>query len=105
MSGNPLLGLFAVWIGWAAGFLLLYALQATGCRAGWDDRMVGPISTLRLALIMTAVAIVTVLLALSWKARRNGPTSPLARIGAMANGAAILATLCFAGVLWLSMCA
>ncbi|WP_337184050.1 hypothetical protein [Shinella sp.] len=105
MSGNSLLGLLAVWVGWAAGFLLLYALQATGCRAGWDHQMIGPISTLRLALILTTAAIVAVLLALSWKARRNGPASQLARIGALANGAAILATLCFAGVLWLSMCA
>lgn len=104
MSGNSLLGLFAVWIGWAGGFLLLYALQATGCRVGWDDPMIGSMSALRLLLIMTTACIVLVLLALSWKARQNQHASPLARIGALANGAAILATLCFAGVLWLSMC-
>lgn len=105
MSGNPLFGLFAAWIGWAGGFLILYALQATGCRAGWDSHMIGPVSTLRLLLVATALTIVFVLLGLSWKARRNGPASPLARIGALANGAAILATLCFAGVVWLGMCA
>lgn len=104
MSGNPLLGLFAVWIGWAGGFLLLYALQATGCRAGWDDHMIGSMSALRLLLITTTACIVLVLLVLSWKARQNGQASSLARIGALANGAAILATLCFAGVLWLGMC-
>lgn len=105
MIANPLLGLFAVWIGWAAGFLLLYAVQATGCEMGWDARMLGPISALRLTLIATTAAIVLVLLWLSWKAGRSGHNASLARIGALANGAAIIATLCFAGVLWLRMCA
>ncbi|WP_432350023.1 hypothetical protein WMC41_29690 (plasmid) [Shinella yambaruensis] len=105
MSGKPLFGLFAVWIGWAGGFLVLYALQATGCRADWHHHMIGPISTLRLLLIATTAAIVLVLVLLSWKTGRNGLTSPLERIGALANGAAIVATVCFAGVLGLSMCA
>ncbi|HEV7247243.1 MAG TPA: hypothetical protein VGN93_09675 [Shinella sp.] len=105
MSANPLLGLFATWVGWAAGFLLLYAVQATGCRMGWNEQMIGSISTLRLVLIATTAAIVLVLIGLSWRTSRNAGVLSLARIGALANGAAILATLCFTGALWLSMCA
>lgn len=105
MNRNPLLALVIVWSGWAAGFLLLYALQATGCRAGWDDHMTGPVSTLRLLLIAAAASLVLALIGLSWKARADARASPLARIVALANGAAILATFCFSGVLWLSLCA
>lgn len=104
MNANPFFGLFAVWIGWAGGFLLLYGLQATGCRAGWDGDMIGPISVLRLLLVAATAGVVLVLLALWQKAAREGPASSLARIAGLANGAAILATLCFAGVLWLRMC-
>lgn len=104
MNANPFFGLLAVWIGWAGGFLLLYALQATGCRAGWDVPMIGPLSMLRLLLVATTAAIVLGLVRLSRKATPNGRESPLARISALANGAAILATLCFAGVLWLGLC-
>lgn len=99
MKANPLLGLFAAWIGWAGGFLLLYALQATGCRAGWDG------SALRLLLIAATIAIVLLLLGLSWKARQGQPPSSLTRITTLANGAAVVATLCFTGVLWLRLCA
>lgn len=105
MSENPLLALFVSWIGWAGGFLLLYALQATGCRAGWDADLIGSISLLRLLLVATTAVIVLALLGLSWMAGQAGPASSLARIVAMTNGAAILATLCFTGVLWLRMCA
>lgn len=104
MSGKSLLALIAVWIGWAGGFLVLYALQAAGCGMGWDGRMIGSISVLRLLLVSTTAVIVLILLWLSWKTRRERPTS-LARIATLANGAAVLATLCFTGVLWLSLCA
>jgi hypothetical protein len=105
MSGRALLGILIAWIGWAGGFLFLYALQATGCRAGWDEQMLGPISALRLLLIIATAAIVLLLFWLTAKANRDGSTSSLARIGVLANGAAILATMCFAGVVWLRLCA
>lgn len=105
MSGRALFGILIGWIGWAGGFLLLYALQATGCRAGWDGHLLGPISALRLLLIITTVAIVLVLIWFTVKANRHGSTSSLARIGVLANSAAILAALCFTGVIWLRLCA
>ena len=104
MNGATLLGLFATWIGWAGSFLVLYALQATGCRAGWDGQTIGSISVLRLLLVATAACIVLILVGLSWKVTHSRLEPSLTRISVLANGAAILATLCFAGVLWLRMC-
>jgi len=100
--GLPLL--LAGWVVWAAGFLLLYAVQATGCRMGWHEEALGPVSALRIALIGVA-AIVACAIVLVWKrAERVRDRSPLGRIVRLANGAAALAALCFAGVLWLSPC-
>jgi hypothetical protein len=104
MNAHALFSLFVAWAGWAIGFLLLYSAQAIGCRMGWDEVMIGWISTLRLVLVSTTMAVVLVLIGLSWRTVRNAGALSLARIGALANGAAVLATLCFGGVLWLSMC-
>lgn len=105
MKSNPVLVLMAAWLIWAGGFLLLYTLQAVGCSARWDNYHLGSISALRLLLIATTVAIVLILLRLSWRAKDAQSTTTLARIGALSNGAAIVAALCFSGVFWLRMCA
>ncbi|MFB2552246.1 hypothetical protein [Ensifer soli] len=104
MTRHPLLALLTVWIVWAFGFLLLYALQATGCRAGLDIRMIGPVSALRLLLIVATTLLLLALTVLTRRVTAGSLGSPLARITALANGAAIIAVLTFAGVAWLSLC-
>lgn len=99
--GLPLV--LAGWIVWAAGFLLLYALQATGCRMEWHEQAIGPVSALRLALA-GAAAVLAVILIVLWKKAGRRDRSALGRIARLANGAAALGALCFAGVLWFSPC-
>jgi len=53
---SPLLSLAVGFTIWAIGFAVIYAVQGAGCAYGWDRIALGPISFLRLVLIMLTVA-------------------------------------------------
>ena len=105
MSMRPLIPLIAGFCVWAGAFLLLYAQQATGCRLGWDGVMIGPLSLLRVLLIIElGLAIVLGVVVLRWFRPSPENSTALERIVWLANGAAIAAAFCFVGVFWLTLC-
>jgi len=53
---SPLLTLAAGFTIWAVGFAVIYAVQGAGCAYGWDLIALGPVSLLRLVLILLTVA-------------------------------------------------
>lgn len=96
---------------WSGAFLLLYAIQATGCHLGWHQIQIGPISALRLLL----VAILFVLLALvGWlvwhtskvpRGQAAEEVRVLSEITRMLQIAALASTvIVYAGVVWLTLC-
>lgn len=101
--------IFGGFLVWAAAFLVLYGLQATGCRLGWDAVMVGSIPLLRLALVATLLTTAGLVLFTTRLARAPAEgeeerSHALEQVAVFANGAAALALFSFGGVFWLSLC-
>lgn len=105
MSNARLFALFAGFILWAAGFVVLYAMLSVGCEFGWQNREVlGGVSLQRVQLVAILIAhiIVSVLLVIVLKPRDGGFLSRAAYLAALAAlGASIFN---FAGVFVLSPC-
>ncbi|MDH4441590.1 MAG: hypothetical protein QE284_14530 [Rhizobium sp.] len=106
----PMAGLLAGFILWSGLFLSLYGVQATGCKLGWHQIAIGPISLLRLllsGLLLTGMAGLY-MMATRWL-RADGDADPerqrLLQIARMLHAAAVAATLLtFAGIVWLTLC-
>lgn len=91
---------------WSLAFVVFYGVQGTGCALGWDRTPIGPISVLRLSLLLLwllHLAAVAGLAAWTWRRRRAGGfyrdagfTLSLAALAAtFGTGAPILiATMC-----------
>lgn len=111
MKTFPFAGLLAGFILWSGAFLLLYAVQATGCKLGWQEIAVGPISLLRLLLSALLLSTLGLLYAaaLLWLRpaldATEGDRHRLLRIAKLVHLAAAVATLLtFGGIFWLSLC-
>lgn len=98
---------------WAVVFVLIYGMQAVGCRLGWDRiELFGALSLQRLQQITLYFGgIVALVLLYAWCRRhslqpQSQPTDSfletVSTYGAMAACGAV--TLSFAGVLWLTAC-
>lgn len=82
---------------WAVGFLIVYALQATGCAGGWEHLRALLVAV---ALLCLGAAAGSVL----WAWRSTGGF--LHNVALLTNGAATLAVaLNFGALLWLPVCA
>jgi len=57
---------FAVW---AVAFSILYGVQGTGCELGWHQQSIGPLSVLRILLIVIWAAHLAILAWLYWRCR------------------------------------
>lgn len=44
----PFIAMLSGFVGWSVAFLMIYAAQVTGCRLGWQEMALGPVSALRL---------------------------------------------------------
>ncbi|MGJ3263044.1 MAG: hypothetical protein ACFE0R_07400 [Salinarimonas sp.] len=89
-----LIGLVAGFLLWSSAFLVLYGLHALGCAWGWEARVVGPTSWLRLALVVAwavHVALLAALLALAWRGRPA--RDALERTPALIAGTTVALTL------------
>lgn len=92
VRGPDLIWLLAGFTVWGAGFSALYGVHAIGCRAGWEEAMLGALSANRIVLIVIYVFHIVLGSALYF---------PLARIaarwerlpGRMVRRAAIILTL------------
>ena len=111
MRAFPFVGLLAGFTVWSGAFLLLYALQATGCKLGWQDVAIGPISLLRIILVCVLLSVLALfyLIAKQWLQPVKGKTDDtrqfLLRIAGLVHLAAAASTLVtFAGIFWLSLC-
>jgi membrane protein implicated in regulation of membrane protease activity len=111
MRTFPFAGLLAGFTLWSGAFLLLYATQATGCKLGWQNIPLGPVSLLRIvlsAILLSALALFY-LTAKRWLRPTEDATDDerqrLLSISARAHMAATASTLVtFAGIFWLSLC-
>ncbi|MBB3952488.1 hypothetical protein [Aureimonas jatrophae] len=110
-SGADLLLLCAGLTVWASAFLSLYALLSLGCAYGWEDRVLGPISLQRAALVTNWSLHLALNAALVIWARRRArqregdPEAFLAKVSVVANIVALLATFVnFSPLLPLSTC-
>lgn len=103
-STRPVRGLDLIWLVagftlWGAGFSALYGLHAIGCRAGWEETMLGPLSANRIVLIITYLAHAALGAALylplaRLAARWEGPAAGmLHRAAAILTVAAVISTL------------
>jgi hypothetical protein len=114
LPDRPFLMLLSGFVLWSVAFVVLYAVQALGCRLAWDGiSLAGPLGLHRAVLVglFAAFAVLQVLLYLllrkSPKAvhRETGPrlfaAQAAAHLGLVALGAAIFT---FAGVSWLTTC-
>ncbi|AHB49246.1 hypothetical protein W911_13815 [Hyphomicrobium nitrativorans NL23] len=112
-SAGRLSAVAAGFVAWAAVFVVIYGMQAVGCRLAWHEvELFGSISLQRLQQIsLYAVGLVVsfVLYRHLSSERRRTPSDAtagfLARVstyGALAAFAAV--AISFAGVLWLSTC-
>ena len=111
MKTFPFTGLLAGFVLWSGAFLLLYAVQATGCKLGWDQIAVGPVSLLRMLLAGLLLSTLVLLYLLGTRLLRaaidaaEGDRHRLVRIATLVHLAAAAATLVtFAGIFWLSLC-
>ena len=102
---------FAVWGG---AFILLYGVQATGCKLGWQDihPLAGP-SLLRLVLALLFLAFVALTAAIAWwslvrrraAGKGQGEDGFMETVGWWASLAALATTIvCFVGIFGLTMC-
>lgn len=96
---------------WSGAFLLLYAIQATGCHLGWHQIQIGPISALRLLLVAILLMLLVVVGWLVWhtsKPRRDQGAEEiriLSEITRLLQIAALASTvIVYAGVAWLTLC-
>jgi hypothetical protein len=96
---------------WSGAFLLLYGAQATGCRLGWHEIIIGPTSALRLLLAAMLVGTLALIGGLHWYARRTldppktDEAEMLIKIAGMLQAAALVATfITYGGVFWLTLC-
>jgi hypothetical protein len=111
-EGAPVAVLLAGFVLWSAVFVLLYAVQATGCRLGWHTvEVLGSVTVQRAVLVLLFLAAIAVHVALYLILReRAAPDGRRWSIFAGEAGellalAALGASLfCFAGVFWLSAC-
>lgn len=111
VRGLDLFWLVAGFTLWAAGFSALYALHAVGCRAGWDETMLGGLSAHRIGLLVTYLAHAGLGAALWFPLTRiathwDGPSAgTLRRAAILVTIAAVIATLWTgAPVLFLQAC-
>lgn len=88
--------ILAGYVVWAAAFLGIYALQATGCAGGWPGLRVMLLAAMGLAIAANGAALL-------WSARAD---QPFARnVGLTTNATALLASaLTFSGVVWMPLC-
>jgi hypothetical protein len=112
-EGAPVAVLLAGFVLWSAVFVLLYAVQATGCRLGWQTvEILGLVTVQRAVLVLLFLAAIPVHVALYWILREHGATDRRRRWSIFAGEAGELLALaalgasifCFAGVFWLSAC-
>lgn len=111
MKTSPFLLLLAGFAVWSAAFLVLYAVQATGCHLGWHRIDIGPTSALRWLLIIILLLVLALLAGLLWLTRtarnrlRSAETAPLMQIAMSLQAAAFVATvITYGGVSWLMLC-
>lgn len=111
MKAFPFAGLLAGFILWSGMFLVLYGVQATGCKLGWHQIAIGPISLLRLLLSCLLLASIGLLygMATHWLRpaadETRGEQHVLLRIAMLVHVAAAAATfVTFMGIFWLSLC-
>ncbi|TPP05454.1 hypothetical protein [Rhizobium glycinendophyticum] len=111
MKGHPFAGLLAGFVIWSAAFLLLYGVQATGCKLGWHETPLGPTSLLRGTLsgmVLTTFALFYLMERHWLKPATGAPEDErrrLLQISRLANFTAAAATLVtFAGIFWLTLC-
>lgn len=57
---------FAVW---AAAFSILYGVQGAGCELGWHRKPIGPLSLLRILLILICLLHLSILAWVFWRCR------------------------------------
>jgi hypothetical protein len=107
---------FVGFIGWSIVFVVLYGLQATGCRLGWQDMaLFAGVTLQRAALVVLFLVSLGAMGALTWwiftrwrEARSTEAPRPAAFLehtGFWAGLGALGATaFCFAGVFWLTAC-
>lgn len=110
------LGLFArIFIGftaWAVFFVLIYGMQAVGCRLAWDRIEIGAFSLQRLQQIAFYIAGLLAMLGLFAWVRRSNVLAKQKSLGEFMQGVSLYATaaagialaFCFTGVLWLTAC-
>ncbi len=116
-NGGPtqVLLIAAGFMAWSVLFLLLYGVQATGCRLGWQSTNVIAGLTLQRIVLVALFLIGLAATAVLWRALRRAAAaqnaqgaddSPFVRRIASDSGAAALAAVvfCFAGVFWLTAC-
>lgn len=114
MMRNPIITIISGFVLWSLFFLLLYAVQATGCHfAGRPPVALEGYPILRVILIIAfllsllAVAIPFLLLRRRYMASRSeNETVDFTRevAGYVWIAAAVATPFCFAGVMWLSLC-
>ncbi|HEX2148060.1 MAG TPA: hypothetical protein VHG11_10485 [Pseudorhizobium sp.] len=114
MIGNPIISIIAGFLLWSLIFLLLYAVQATGCHLAADSLVaLEEQPTLRLVLIVSFLLSLLVVGIPFIRSRRNrnsldhsDETKDFTRevAGYVWIAAAVATPFCFAGVMWLGLC-
>ena len=97
---------------WTACFIVIYAVQGIGCAYGWQAPTFGPVSLLRILLVVLAGAGTLATLAVARRLSRTRgaeqPNGTAAFIFAVASYTAYVAVpstlFTFSGVLMTSMC-
>jgi hypothetical protein len=98
---------------WAGAFVVLYGVQALGCRLAWNAvYVIGPLTLQRLVQVLlylgalAALATLYAVLRRQMVERADGrSTHFLHRVSAHSGLAALVATaVCFGGVFWLTDC-
>lgn len=106
---GPFILLLSGFVLWAAAFALIYMVQATGCRLGWDGiDLFGFITLHRTVLVAVYFAAcgLHLVLVLAFERSFVGAYGSFAhQAGRILALAALAASLfCFAGVFWLTTC-
>ena len=96
---RPVLLLVAGFVAWSSAFVLLYAGLSMGCALGWDRVTLGPISLLRLGLLLLWSGHLVVLACLIIASRRRaaaeraGPAAFILKAAVAGSVAAFVATV------------
>ena len=114
LADRPFLLLLSGFVLWSVAFVMLYAVQALGCRLAWDVvPLAGPVGLHRAVLVALFAGFVALHLLLYLLLRRSpeasgrqtGPrpfaAQASAHLGLVALGAAVFT---FFGVTWLTTC-